>query len=706
MGAPRRCRTRWAAICEKYNQDNFLLSSDNIDSIDFDIQHTDNDSITQNISLKDLIYKEKLSVRTTNVCEYNFLTDIKSILKYYATNENFLKLRNCGKKSNEELIGICKKYENLNFYEKQTYITAKPENPLIKKIDKLTTKQKAVLNNIIYSKFNQLSVRSKNALSLLLQDSITVRAIKEEFFEIENYDFKKIKNVGELTEKEIETFTNEVKELIELVSLFEDNEILREFFNSYLIKNYQVSHDTINKIGRDYDFSLGYPIFKTIYHLVDGKYLLDEKENAIFFGLLNFFYGSEPPLIKDFKSDLKLTRERFRQIRNKTLKKFPNIINGLFNLELNYQNLNTYQILQDDEFINLSDEDVLEINRNENVNFNSQFMAYIFSILLKDTHDLIGNAENVFFNKSANNQHNWNNLYLVHKELNWIFDFEKLVQDVYVRLTSKIEDDYKFYLQSYLLNFQKDNCISQIDKITSISESILFTEFEIILDSEDNILFSKNTKKQVIEYVYEVLEEKNVPLTVYEIFNCIEKKYPNISKSAEALRGSCQRDSNLIFFGRSSTYGLKKWENEKDIKGGTIRSISEEFLEQFDTPKHIIEITEYVNKFRSTNAKNIISNLKLDESQNFIFFNQSFVGLDSKKNSETYIVFENIPRFLGKKIMTKVRKVRQIDYDELLNYISINLPIGKNHIQYIVQQLVNDKYLKLENNKIIPYYED
>jgi hypothetical protein len=227
------------AICEKYNQDNFLLSSEDIDSTDFDIQHIDNNSITQNILLKDLIYKEKLSVRTTNVCEYNFLTDIKSILKYYDTNGDFLKLRNCGKKSNEELIGICKKYENLYFYEKQTYITEKPENPLIKKIDKLTTKQKAVLNNIIYSKFNQLSVRSINALSFLLQDSITVRAIKEEFFEIENYDFKKIKNVGELTKKEIETFTNEVKELIELVSLFEDNEILREFFNSYLIKNYQ-----------------------------------------------------------------------------------------------------------------------------------------------------------------------------------------------------------------------------------------------------------------------------------------------------------------------------------------------------------------------------------------------------------------------------------------------------------------------------------
>jgi hypothetical protein len=85
------------------------------------------------------------------------------------------------------------------------------------------------------------------------------------------------------------------------------------------------------------------------------------------------------------------------------------------------------------------------------------------------------------------------------------------------------------------------------------------------LDADENIKFRRNTKKQVIEYVYEILEERNEPLTIYELFDFIEKKYPNVSKSAEALRGSCQKDSKLIFFGRSSTYGLKKWEDELKI---------------------------------------------------------------------------------------------------------------------------------------------
>jgi len=56
--------------------------------------------------------------------------------------------------------------------------------------------------------------------------------------------------------------------LIELIpEVNKVNFYLKEYYNSYLIKNYQVSHDTINKIGRNYDFSLDYSIFKTIQSL-------------------------------------------------------------------------------------------------------------------------------------------------------------------------------------------------------------------------------------------------------------------------------------------------------------------------------------------------------------------------------------------------------------------------------------------------------
>ena len=76
-------------------------------------------------------------------------------------------------------------------------------------------------------------------------------------------------------------------------------------------------------------------------------------------------------------------------------------------------------------------------------------------------------------------------------------------------------------------------------------------------------------------------------------------------------------------------FGLKKWENElEDFKGGTIRSISTEFLEQSDNPKHISEITEYVLKYRpNSNEKSIYYNLRIEESETFSFFKNSKLKL-------------------------------------------------------------------------------
>jgi len=67
----------------------------------------------KNLSLSELTQIEGLSVRSQNVCEWNDLIDINSILDYYRNNRNFLKLRNCGQKSNYELLTICEKYDNI-----------------------------------------------------------------------------------------------------------------------------------------------------------------------------------------------------------------------------------------------------------------------------------------------------------------------------------------------------------------------------------------------------------------------------------------------------------------------------------------------------------------------------------------------------------------------------------------------------------------
>ena len=144
--------------------------------------------------------------------------------------------------------------------------------------------------------------------------------------------------------------------------------------------------------------------------------------------------------------------------------------------------------------------------------------------------------------------------------------------------------------------------------------------------------------KPVIDYIIEALEESKSPLSLYELYDIIENKYPGATTSAKSLRGSCQRDPNLFFIGKTSTYGLKIWEDENSIKGGTIRDIAEEYLQCQSAPQHIDEITEYVNKFRSTTSINIYANLKLEQNKRFVFYKGSFIGLYNRVySSANYI---------------------------------------------------------------------
>ncbi|MDP4291020.1 MAG: sigma factor-like helix-turn-helix DNA-binding protein [Bacteroidota bacterium] len=60
--------------------------------------------------LKDL---ENLSERTKNVCIEDSLDTLFKLIQYYQRNKSFLSIRNCGLKTNKELIGVAEKYIRL-----------------------------------------------------------------------------------------------------------------------------------------------------------------------------------------------------------------------------------------------------------------------------------------------------------------------------------------------------------------------------------------------------------------------------------------------------------------------------------------------------------------------------------------------------------------------------------------------------------------
>ena len=87
-----------------------------VDPINQNKEYTYPKGISLNTSIQDLRILEGLSVRSLNVCISEKITTLKELLEFQKNNRhNFAMIRNCGRMSDKELVGICEKYRNYNF---------------------------------------------------------------------------------------------------------------------------------------------------------------------------------------------------------------------------------------------------------------------------------------------------------------------------------------------------------------------------------------------------------------------------------------------------------------------------------------------------------------------------------------------------------------------------------------------------------------
>ena len=155
---------------------------------------------------------------------------------------------------------------------------------------------------------------------------------------------------------------------------------------------------------------------------------------------------------------------------------------------------------------------------------------------------------------------------------------------------------------------------------------MLTDEFNLGFDKV-NITFHRNTLVKLSEHILSILEDSGRPMKLTEICKELKTRTTRIPPNIESLRSSILSIEEVVAIGKTSTYALLKWQT---VKTGTIKQLVKEFLESSDEPKHIMDITVHVNQFRNTSDKNILSNLKLDKTNTFVFFKKSYIGLKHK----------------------------------------------------------------------------
>ena len=636
------------------------------------------------MTIDEIYNNQEIKVRSYNVCIHNGLNTITELIEYYLKHHNFYELRNCGQWTNEELIRICNKYQT--FTEKNE----KSENiNLIEEVlSNLNRVQRNVINNFISINANNLSVRGRNALSNFLNGDFNIRNFSNKILLNKNFSLSTIDNIGEKTIPELENYIDIVKDFIFKINETTSEKQLVTLKNDFLIQQ------TFSISNIPTEISQSESIFKLTDFLLKNNAFFSETHNLIIQETLNIYQCHKKKTLEEIALEYNFSRERIRQIRkdcvNELFEKLSFIKN--FNDDLSSK----YGIELSSSLIKIDENLAEQINIKNETDFSKEFISYILAVYLSDNFIVIGNIEDILQVKysTSRNRHNWSNIYIINKELPKI-DFMSLANDINKRKSERIEETYSFNFKSYLSRFMDniDIDIESINLISPIVERIINSEFNLSVDIEDNLIFRRNTSKQVFEYSYEALEVLGKPSSVEEITQKVFELYPDYQTDESKIRASLKQKDGFVPVGRNSVFGLKKWEKElDDFKGGTIRSITYDFLERSNTPKHITEIAEYILKYRpNSNEKSIYNNLKIDDSETFCFFKDYYIGLNNRNYPESFEILKDSDIFQ--------RNSWEKSYEDLQKFLSL-----KNRLPYSngvpEEEIRLYRWLNVQKNKI------
>ena len=583
----------------------------------------------RNISSSDLLASGKISVRAYNCCGDVQFESLYDIISYYEQFHSFLKIRNVGRKTCEELESICKEIipQIINL-ESPTAAKALIE-------DQDQDSFKGIQKELIQKKYSELlnccTARTYNGLSNISADQFI-----NSYLNCHTKEFFKIKNIGRKSVDEIIDFRAKFKSFIEEINYSKDSplQIVRQEAKN--IYGNIVDNDFVCDF---FDKSSHFPMFWIL-----EQYIKDDRTRglSILIDSYAIFNNHQTLTLEKIALKHNLTRERVRQIRNGIFIKTFEITdeptlhknNSCFSYSQLLQNKNDWAYLLDlfNELDIVYHESFEIQNRlsEEKCNFSGEFVLQIIAYIFRDKFTLLGGID------ISNRGRVWDKTFLVKKEYSDIFDFGRFREE-FCSLIQDNEVDYLFDIEQYIANSQ---CwikydFNKTNSIICILRDILLYEFHLYSDDlEGHIRIPVNKERKPIDVVYEILRQSGRPMHLGQIFVEFKKILPEHKYSeASQLRPYLQRHEAITFINRKSVFSLKEW---KHIRTGTIRDAIIEFLTEKEMPQSANDVTKYVLQFFSTNQKSVQSTMS--SGKNFLQYKNGLFGLKRKKYPVQYEV--------------------------------------------------------------------
>jgi hypothetical protein len=556
------------------------------------LNHSENTGDEEFASLESLIKSSDLSVRGYNVARGLELTDTFQLVEYYQKFGNFLRARNCGQLTNLELIGIAEDFR-------------KRYSAIIRQKETFFSQTDISLPSALLKMWlDQLSVRSRNSILGYLNNDLNNRDGWLDMFD-EEFSFIDLYGCGQKAAKELERFFSNLKnEVLRFNSISSADREWYIFFQQLKFRYYLESVR-----AEDYN-----PLSILDLLLTEGN--LYTKNERIVLQIGTAVFKTQPSKNEAIASLIGLTRERTRQLQHGVIDKLLGFLDFVSRNQPKGVSIPSIQ----DEFVFIDEAFADQLNDQYQVHFSSFFYCLYFS-RTQPQYGVLGQVEDVLLNQGIghSNRHDWKSIYLVPRRLQ-INGLSQIIENVYQLTKDKRKETISVPLIEILPN--KFKYLDRKDNFHRFMRHVLLGEFDLELTLSGAIVFQSNSRRKMVEYYHDSLKEIGVWASAEVIVSKVNELFPEMDCTTGSVRNAIVRDDRFMFKGRSGLYGLKEWEARSDTyRGGTIREFALEYLVDRNKPVHYEEVTNYVKKFRpKTSQKSVIQNLKISESDEFVFF--------------------------------------------------------------------------------------
>jgi hypothetical protein len=670
-----------------------------------------------NISITELSLIHNWSIRTANCCLIQGISDLGGILDYFNKNHSFLSMKNCGRKTNIELT------ETVHFYNLES------------------TRNRSALAEFI----GLQDILNRQVLSIQEGQNIS-RRVKKVLFDrkiftiIDCYKFCDKLNVdGDFTDNEVDSFILLVvenyseaisvyrlmnSELFEAkrssVSLIPDPNVVDSLLNVASDKGIQLTElaDFQNIKSRFEDRHLLQLITcfladlntKIDYDIHFNRYLRDVSDSGFcVFSFLKFYIfrnkglslvqsriasfiasvNNEEINMQDLGDEFGLSRERIRQLREKSLLKITRELQVVSSLLSSGILIKDY--LKSDPIIHVDQEFSDSVNSAENTQFNCAFVAMVLNKLCNREYDL------VVFQDEYLVSPNWRDklfkygkfeFYLIRSDLLSRFSIRKFINEIKERRKrAKISNqniDLKYFLKSLIDNndFVDNNII--------LFATIIAERFDGVFIAENDLLVFETGWKEVLKLaIMERMQFAEEPMSLTDIQEGLRIKMPNQSISLARIRRAMSDRTVFVSYGLSGYYGLFNW----DLKGieakvKSIVKLVEEFLMLCQSPQHISVILSNVLPARITTARSIQAMIRMDRRSVFIIYGGGYYGLSNVHVNRTEFFVNPI---VGSHFHTDVlRRFNGWKFDDVIKVIASD----NGYFAEQVRSILNDKLRK------------